>query len=109
MSVREVSVEDLAAVVREGRDLVVDVREPDEYAAGHVPGARNVPLAEIPAQLDVLRTSGPVYVVCATGGRSMYACEWLHDRGLTSAVNVAGGTKLWALLGNALESGAPDA
>ncbi len=109
MSVREASIEDLVAVVRAGRDLVVDVREPDEYAVGHVPGARNVPLATIPTQIDALRASDPVYVVCASGGRSMYACEWLHDQGVTQAVNVAGGTKLWALLGNALESGAPDA
>jgi rhodanese-related sulfurtransferase len=105
MSVREVTVDDLAAVIDAGRDPVVDVREPEEYAAGHVPGARHLPLAALPGALDALRAATAIYVICATGGRSMYACEWLHDQGVTQAVNVAGGTKLWALLGHPLERG----
>jgi len=109
MSVREVSVDDLAALLRTGDATVIDVREADEYARGHVPGARNVPLAEIPAALEDLRGLAALHVVCATGGRSLYACEWLHDRGVTQAVNVAGGTKLWSLLGHPVESGVPDA
>jgi rhodanese-related sulfurtransferase len=105
VAVREVTVDDLAAVIAAGRAPVVDVREAAEYATGHVPGARHVPLAELPGALDALRTADAIYVICAVGGRSMYACEWLHDQGVTQAINVAGGTKMWAMLGHPLETG----
>jgi len=47
----------------------------------------------------------PVYVICASGGRSMRACEFLHNAGVTNVVNVAGGTMGYAALGNLLNPG----
>lgn len=84
--------------------LVVDVREPDEYAAGHVPGARLVPVDKIPGTLDELPTDSPVYVVCASGNRSRSGADQLAERGI-DAWSVAGGTSAWAESGRPIATG----
>lgn len=104
MSIREISAGELATILERG-GIVVDVREPDEYREGHVPGATLVPLGNVPESLEVFRKAVPVYVVCMSGGRSMRACEFLHDAGVTNVVNVAGGTMGYAALGNTLTTG----
>lgn len=86
---------------------VVDVREPDEYAAGHVPGARLVPLGELGSRMSELPTGEPVYLICGSGGRSMRAAELLDAAGL-DARSVAGGTGAWAQSGRPLQTGAAD-
>lgn len=104
MSIREISAGELATILERG-GIVVDVREPDEYREGHIPGAQSVPLSLVPESVDVFRKAVPVYVVCMSGGRSMRACEFLHDAGVTNVVNVAGGTMGFAALGNSLNPG----
>ena len=74
--------------------LVIDVREPDEYRAGHVPGAQLIPLATVPDRLDSFRAGGPTYVIFKSGGRSMRACEIAAGDGF-DVVNVTGGTGAW--------------
>jgi rhodanese-related sulfurtransferase len=81
-----------------GGAMVIDVREPHEYVAGHVPGARLVPLASLPAHAGSLRPGGPVYVICASGNRSLAAARFLAGRGI-DAKSVAGGTSGWTGLG----------
>ena len=98
MPISEIEVAALAARVAEGA-LVLDVREPHEYAAGHVPGAVLTPLASVPDNLDRFRSDGPTYVICQSGGRSMRACEFAADEGY-DVVNVAGGTGAWIASGN---------
>lgn len=78
---------------REGVPLV-DVREPDEFAAGHVPGAVNLPMSSLGEHLDEL-PEGPFDVICQLGGRSARVVEALTARGL-DATNVEGGTSAWA-------------
>lgn len=76
---------------------LLDVREQDEWAAGHAPGAVHIPLGELPArvgELGDLPDDKPVYVVCRSGGRSARAAAWLNASGW-DAVNVAGGMKSW--------------
>lgn len=91
MSVNEISVQELAAL----KDaVVVDVREPDEYASGHVPAATNMPLGDVRERSAELGGAGTVYVVCQSGRRSALACEALESLGL-AAVNVTGGTTAW--------------
>ncbi|HRD99886.1 MAG TPA: rhodanese-like domain-containing protein [Ilumatobacteraceae bacterium] len=69
MAVQEVSLEAFAAALEAGLvGRVVDVREPGEYAAGHVPGAVLVPLANVPDSIDAFAGDGPTYVVCQVGG-----------------------------------------
>src|SRR5690625_4530886 len=89
----EVSVEELAARVSDGA-FVLDVREPQEYTAGHVPGAAHMPLHTVPARYEELPRDQTGYVVCASGGRSAQAAQFLAAAGF-SAGNVDGGTKGW--------------
>jgi len=79
---------------------VIDVREAQEYAAGHVPGARLIPLGEVADRLDEVPTDRTVYVVCRSGGRSARAVQHYRQHGI-DAVNVAGGTLAW------IEAGLP--
>jgi molybdenum cofactor guanylyltransferase len=81
-----------------------DVRQPDEYDQGHAPGARLVPLGEVPERVDEFPTDRTVYVICRSGGRSAKAVEHLRANGV-DAVNVAGGTLAWIEAGNAVEQG----
>lgn len=82
--------------------LVLDVREPDEWAAGHAPGAVHVPLGSIPERLDDLpSTDDPLPVVCRSGGRSGRAVQWLVQQGF-DVVNVDGGMKAWQAAGKAM-------
>ncbi|MFS0735231.1 rhodanese-like domain-containing protein [Microbacterium sp. 1P10UB] len=85
---------------REGVPLI-DVREADEYAAGHVPGAVNLPMSSIGEHLDELPDE-PFDVICQAGGRSARVVQALEARGY-DATNVDGGTGEWAQAGLPLE------
>jgi rhodanese-related sulfurtransferase len=78
--------------------MVMDVREPYEYASGHVPGAKLVPLASLPVHVGALPRHQPVYIICATGNRSLTAARLLAGRGV-DARSVAGGTSRWMARG----------
>lgn len=84
---------------------LVDVRNPDEYDAGHVPGAQLLPLPELPDRLDEL-PDGKLHLICRSGGRSLKAAEFLAERG-RDVVNVAGGTLAWVEAGEAVDTGSP--
>jgi rhodanese-related sulfurtransferase len=99
---RSVTVHNLKAALDEGSALIIDVREPYEYADGHVPGAELMPLMTVPQRVDELPTDQPVYVVCAVGGRSAQAAAFLATRGV-DAVNVDGGTGEWVAAGYQIE------
>jgi rhodanese-related sulfurtransferase len=105
MSISEISVSDLA---HHPAPIVVDVREIDEYQAGHVPGAINIPLSALVGRENECAVSGNVYVICQAGGRSMRACEHLSQLDQLSDVtfiNVAGGTGAWILEGHKVVTG----
>ena len=92
-----ISVTDLPA------DLaLVDVREDDEWRAGHAEGALHVPMGEVPQRLGEL-PEGPFAVVCRSGGRSQRTAQWLQRNGY-DAVNVEGGMGAWADAGKPLVS-----
>jgi rhodanese-related sulfurtransferase len=103
MEVPEIDVADLAKVRAEGAPLI-DVREPDEYTAAHVPGAVLVPLATVPERLEDVPADGQVYVICAKGARSLKAAEYYRSQGI-DAVNVAGGTTAWIDAGQPASTG----
>jgi rhodanese-related sulfurtransferase len=100
---REVDPETFA-VAWSGGGLVVDVREPGEYLAGHVPGARLIPLVDVVARGGELPADRPVYVICASGNRSKSAADWMLACGI-DAYSVAGGTSGWARRGGPLVTG----
>lgn len=72
------------------RPTLIDVREPHEYAQGHVPGSRLIPLGQLGARASEIPAEGPVFVICRSGGRSAQAVRHLSSQGL-QAINVAGG------------------
>ncbi|WP_406422606.1 rhodanese-like domain-containing protein [Streptomyces sp. NBC_00842] len=94
---REVDLDAFAAAWAE-RALVLDVRESEEYRAGHVPGARLAPLSTLAAAVGEVPKDRPVHVICASGNRSQWAAERLAAAG-ADAISVAGGTGDWARTG----------
>ncbi len=98
--VSQVDVDALAALLEQNAIRLVDVREADEFAAGHIAGAESLPLSEIQERVEELRGDRPLYLVCGVGARSQMACEFLASLGI-EAVNVDGGTSGW------LQSGRP--
>ena len=77
--------------------VVIDVCEPGEFAAGHIAGARNVPLAQLESQLPavVKNKSTPVILVCQAGVRSGRALALARKMGYEQAQSLAGGLKAW--------------
>lgn len=94
----EVDLSTFAAAHRDG-GIVVDVREPAEYAAGHVSRAVPMPIGEVVARAGELPRGVPVYVICAGGNRSLAAADYLVRVGV-DARSVAGGTAAWLCAGH---------
>ncbi|PJF01638.1 sulfurtransferase [Streptomyces carminius] len=93
---------DVAAVPSDG--LLLDVREDDEWAAGHAEGAVHVPMSAFVArfgEVAELAADRKVYVVCRVGGRSAQVTQYLLGQGI-DAVNVDGGMLAWAAAGRPL-------
>jgi rhodanese-related sulfurtransferase len=82
---------------------LLDVREDDEWSAGHAPEAVHIPMGELAGRLDELPADGPVYVVCRGGGRSARATVYLNANGW-DATNVDGGMKSWHAEGRPMVS-----
>jgi thioredoxin 1 len=101
--VPEIDVDELTRLHADGV-YVLDVREPDEYTSGHVPGAVPMPLGEVEARAAEVPTDRDVYVVCGSGGRSARAAAILNAQG-ARATNVMGGTKGWIAAGNPVSEG----
>jgi glyoxylase-like metal-dependent hydrolase (beta-lactamase superfamily II)/rhodanese-related sulfurtransferase len=98
-------VDELQAQIAERPELqVLDVRRPGEYAAGHVPRARSLPLDQLALGATSLDRSKPIAIVCASGYRSNVACSLLRQKGFAGELyNVAGGTTAWVAAGFATE------
>jgi len=88
---KEVSVDQVPADAQ-----LIDVREPDEYAAVRAEGAVNIPLSEFVARTDEINPDQDIYLICKSGGRSAQAGEYLEQaRGWDNVINVTGGTTAW--------------
>ncbi|MEU9118567.1 rhodanese-like domain-containing protein [Streptomyces sp. NPDC048506] len=83
-------------------DFLLDVRENDEWEAGHAEGALHIPMSEFVARYGELTEAAPeggkVYVLCRVGGRSAQVAQYLLQQGI-EAVNVAGGMQAWEAAG----------
>lgn len=96
----DVDLDAFAGLLEKGGITVIDVRTPQEFASGHVPGAANVPLGfgvDDPA-IAALDRDQPVYVICQSGRRSARAADQLAGAGFR-AINVQGGTGAWIASG----------
>ena len=102
------TVPDLPAELPDGVTLL-DVREPDEWAAGHAPEAVHIPMGELAGRLEDLPADEEVYVVCRSGGRSARVTAFLNANGW-DAKNVDGGMQSWHAAGRAMtaDSGDPE-
>jgi rhodanese-related sulfurtransferase len=83
---------------------LLDVREPDEWAAGHAPGAHHLPMMDIPARLADVPQDTDVVVACRMGGRSGQVVAYLRQHGWDNVRNLDGGMRDWAAAGRTLVS-----
>lgn len=111
--IREISAADVAdAVKKNPQTLVLDVREPNEWAEGHIPGALHVPRGMLEAKADLeyanreprlADRSQPIVVHCASGARSALAADVMQAMGFTNVQSMAGGIVAWKEKGLPIE------
>ena len=87
----------------QGDYQLIDVREDDEFAEAHLPGAVNIPLSEFMARVDEIDEETPALLVCNTGVRSSQAAMYLSSLGYEQLYNLEDGTKGWLRNGYAVE------
>lgn len=75
--------------------MILDVRQPNEYHDGHIPGATLIPLPQLGDRLKELDAKKPVVVYCAVGGRSRVAAQMLAGKGFGEVYNLTGGIRAW--------------
>lgn len=100
----EISVAE-ALALREGGAFVLDVREPSEWTAVHIPDATLIPLGELASRVDEVPRDRQVVVVCRSGNRSAQGRDILLGAGFTSVTSMAGGLNDWAAAGYPTTSG----
>jgi rhodanese-related sulfurtransferase len=96
---RQLAPEALADLLRaEGAEkpLVLDVREPWEFALARIEGSDHMPMNQIPARVDEIDREHPTVVICHHGVRSMQVVAFLERQGFTNLHNLAGGIDAWS-------------
>lgn len=95
----EVSVSNVQQMRADGQEfLLLDVREPGEYATAKIDNTLLIPMQQLPARLEELSSwkEKPIVVHCHHGGRSMRVTQWLRQQGFTHVQNMAGGIDAWS-------------
>ncbi len=100
---KRIDIDTAKQMIAEGDVQIVDVRQPDEYAQGHVPGAMLIPLNTVMARIDQISADKDVILVCGVGERSAVAAEMAAAMGRTRLYNLEGGTTAWVKQGNPVE------
>jgi rhodanese-related sulfurtransferase len=98
-SLEELDPPQVSAHLETSPGILVDVREPNEWAAGHAAGAVHIPLGRLASRAAELPADVPVYLICAHGNRSKVAAQLLQRAGFARPVNVRGGTAAWMRAG----------
>ncbi len=93
--VKTISTEELAEKLSASKPVLLDVREPYEFAAGHVPGARNIPLGSLMQHVSEFDPAAETLLICQSGHRSKTGAARLKRAGFTDVHNVRGGTSAW--------------
>ena len=103
--IREVTADDVQAMRDRGEPVtLVDVREPAEWAAGHLPGATHIPRGEIETGAESqLPRDARIVVYCAAGGRSALAADTLQQMGYANVASMRGGIQAWADAGGEID------
>lgn len=105
-AVDEIDVEGLAQRL-DDEVVLLDVREPQEYAHGHVPGAVNLPQAELASRIDEIPTGRELITICEHGARSLRAAQFLKQQGITRVTSFQGGTEAWRQAGKDVSTAEP--
>jgi len=87
--------------------VLLDVREPEEFARERVPGAVNVPQADLATRLSEIPHDRPILTICQSGSRSLRSAQFLHQQGYQNVATVVGGTRAWRDSGRPIESAEP--
>ena len=98
-----VDVDTVEAIRQNPGVYLLDVREPDEYAAGHIPGITLIPMGEVAARLAELPRDKEIIVTCRTGNRSGQVADLLREQGFSNVHNMTGGIVAWQEAGYAVE------
>lgn len=104
---REISPDEAQTEVAKAYSQFIDVRTPEEYAAGHAARAVNIPLDTLDQNMDRIEKNEPVYFICESGNRSKKAAEKLKEAGYNNVISVAGGTAAWKEAGLPIETTPP--
>ncbi|HEY2421639.1 MAG TPA: rhodanese-like domain-containing protein [Neobacillus sp.] len=91
--VKTVTEEEFRAGYRKAQ--LIDVREPNEFDAGHILGARNIPVSQLKMRMKEIRPDMPVYLYCQSGMRSSRAAQSLYRNGYKNLTQLQGGFKKW--------------
>ncbi|MFQ5889568.1 MAG: rhodanese-like domain-containing protein [Gemmatimonadota bacterium] len=105
-SVPQITAEELSARMEADEVVVLDVRGHAEWAAGHLPGVRNIPVGYLTDHLSEIPSDRPVVLQCESGGRSSIGASVLRSKGLTNVANLTGGFAAWKEAGLPTEAGA---
>ena len=90
-----ITTDELADKIAAGKVSIIDVREPSEFASGHVPKAVNIPLGRITDKVGKFDPHAETFVICQSGNRSASAVRRLTKLGFDNVYNVKGGTSAW--------------
>lgn len=101
-----ITIDEAKEMMSDGNTVVIDVRNPDEYQGGHLPGATLIPVNSVFARREELPADKKIIFVCAIGQRSALASEMAAAAGLPPEriYNLEGGTDAWRKAGEAIES-----
>ena len=84
----------------DSKAILIDVREPEEYALAHIDGSVLIPMQTIPAELQKLEgmsDEGDLLILCHHGVRSLQVAAWLQARGIENAASISGGIDGWSV------------
>jgi|FLYN01.1.fsa_nt_gi rhodanese-related sulfurtransferase len=100
-----ITVEEAREMLKDNHVTLIDVRNPDEYASGHAPGAKLIPVMSVFARREELPKEGKIVFICQVGQRSALACEMAAAAGIPEdrLFNVEGGTEAWIKAGFPVE------
>jgi rhodanese-related sulfurtransferase len=99
----ELTVQQVADIMNHPDVVLIDVREPSEYAAGHIPGVKLIPLGSLPSRVNEIPKDKFVVMTCRSGNRSGQATKFLRDQGFDNVHNMTGGINAWQQAGLPVE------
>ena len=100
---RDVDVQTTAALREQPDVMILDVREQDEWDAGHIPGAVFMPMGQVPDRMSEIPKDKTVIVQCRSGNRSSQVTDFLVQQGFTNVHNMSGGLNAWQSAGLPVE------